>query len=188
MQWTSSPMWSGLNQRWILTKQFIVGLSQDTFFFCQTAAWWRLISIAKKRCMEITKIQAILARRLMRHRAPIEHHGHLSPEGHILNHMLYLCSIDKSAMYFITDEKWPESEMNCYKNLYHEYITGHFSLSSNASTMKNNFYSKEKVHGNNKSSSNFSKKNEKAPSPWRSPLAPSFRRSPWAPSPQTTRT
>ena len=113
--------------------------------------------------MEITKIQAILARRLMRHRAPIEHHGHLSPEGHILNHMLYLCSIDKSAMYFITDEKWPESEMNLYNICYHGSITGHISLSSNGSTMTINFYSKEKVHGNNKNSNNFSIK--EAPNP-----------------------
>ena len=33
----------------------------------------------------------------------------------VLNHMFYLSSNDKSAIYFITDEKWPESEMNRYK-------------------------------------------------------------------------
>ena len=53
----------------------------------------------------------------------------------VLDHMFNSFSSDKSAIYFITHDNWPESEMIPYGIEYRGSITGSFSLSSNGSTM-----------------------------------------------------
>ena len=76
--------------------------------------------------------------------------------------MFNLFPSDKSAIYFIPHDKWPESEMITFGILYRGSITGVFSFLSNSSTMKLNFYSKKKPWGNNKNSIILSKKIGKA--------------------------
>ena len=80
----------------------------------------------------------------------------------VSNHLFNLFSIDKTAMYFITDEKWTEKEMHGKNISDRGSITGKVSLCSFSSTMKINFYSKEKVCGNNNNSSTLSKEIKEA--------------------------
>ena len=65
----------------------------------------------------------------------------------VLDHMFNLFSSNKSAIYFITHEEWPEPDMIPCGIVYRGSITGILSFLSNSSTMKLNLYSK-KIRGN----------------------------------------
>ena len=80
----------------------------------------------------------------------------------VLDHMFNLFSSDKSAIYFITHEEWPDPEMIPRGIVYRGSITGVLSFLSNSGTMKLNFYSKTIPREHNKNSSILSKKILKA--------------------------
>ena len=60
----------------------------------------------------------------------------------VSNHLFNLFLIDKTAKYFITDEKWIEKDMHGRNISHRGSITGKNSLCSSSSTMKINLYSR----------------------------------------------